>query len=130
MPIVTDNVLVDPTLGTGAVKITPAHDPEDHACAERVLRRQTNVEDLPLNWEVFDESGNIVQIICSDCSSDTFEDQPRKTKCRSCQPQYLQGFVPNEQRTACEKPPYTTIADCKQLATHTNTGPSTSVIKV
>ena len=61
MPIVTDNVLVDPTLGTGAVKITPAHDPEDHACAERVLRRQTNVEDLPLNWEVFDESGNIVQ---------------------------------------------------------------------
>ena len=29
VPIITDAVLVDPEFGTGAVKITPAHDPND-----------------------------------------------------------------------------------------------------
>lgn len=33
--IVTDSILVDMELGTGAVKITPAHDPNDFACGER-----------------------------------------------------------------------------------------------
>lgn len=33
--IVTDDILVDMELGTGAVKITPAHDPNDFACGER-----------------------------------------------------------------------------------------------
>jgi valyl-tRNA synthetase len=35
LPIIADAALVDPELGTGAVKITPAHDPADFACAER-----------------------------------------------------------------------------------------------
>ncbi len=30
IPIVTDDVVVDMTFGTGAVKITPAHDPNDY----------------------------------------------------------------------------------------------------
>ncbi len=30
IPIVTDDVIVDMTFGTGAVKITPAHDPNDY----------------------------------------------------------------------------------------------------
>ena len=30
IPIVTDDVAVDMTFGTGAVKITPAHDPNDY----------------------------------------------------------------------------------------------------
>jgi valyl-tRNA synthetase len=35
IPIVTDEILVDMTFGTGAVKITPAHDPNDYECGKR-----------------------------------------------------------------------------------------------
>ena len=35
IPIICDAVLVDMTFGTGAVKITPAHDPNDYECGKR-----------------------------------------------------------------------------------------------
>ena len=35
IPIVTDAVLVDMSFGTGAVKVTPAHDPNDFKCGRR-----------------------------------------------------------------------------------------------
>jgi valyl-tRNA synthetase len=35
IPIIADGMLVDPKLGTGAVKVTPAHDPNDYACGQR-----------------------------------------------------------------------------------------------
>jgi valyl-tRNA synthetase len=35
IPIIADGQLADPTLGTGAVKVTPAHDPNDYACWQR-----------------------------------------------------------------------------------------------
>lgn len=35
IPIVLDSVLVDMSFGTGAVKITPAHDPNDYECGKR-----------------------------------------------------------------------------------------------
>ena len=35
IPIIADGVLVDMTFGTGAVKITPAHDPNDFATGKR-----------------------------------------------------------------------------------------------
>ena len=35
IPIIGDPILVDPTLGTGAVKVTPAHDPNDYQCGLR-----------------------------------------------------------------------------------------------
>jgi valyl-tRNA synthetase len=35
IPIIADAELVDPTLGTGAVKVTPAHDPNDYLCGQR-----------------------------------------------------------------------------------------------
>jgi valyl-tRNA synthetase len=35
IPIIADGLLVDRTLGTGAVKVTPAHDPNDYACGLR-----------------------------------------------------------------------------------------------
>jgi len=35
VPIIADGELVDPTFGTGCVKVTPAHDPNDYACALR-----------------------------------------------------------------------------------------------
>ena len=35
IPIIADEELPDPETGTGAVKVTPAHDPNDFACGER-----------------------------------------------------------------------------------------------
>ena len=35
IPIIADGKLADPTLGTGCVKVTPAHDPNDYACYQR-----------------------------------------------------------------------------------------------
>lgn len=35
IPIITDSILVDPALGTGVVKVTPAHDPNDYQCGIR-----------------------------------------------------------------------------------------------
>jgi valyl-tRNA synthetase len=35
IPIIADGQLVDPALGTGAVKLTPAHDPNDYQCGQR-----------------------------------------------------------------------------------------------
>jgi valyl-tRNA synthetase len=35
IPIIADPILVDPKLGTGAVKVTTAHDPNDYACGLR-----------------------------------------------------------------------------------------------
>ncbi len=34
-PVVGDPILVDPRFGTGAVKVTPAHDPNDFECGRR-----------------------------------------------------------------------------------------------
>ncbi|MFO0865602.1 MAG: valine--tRNA ligase [Gemmataceae bacterium] len=35
IPIIADALLADPKLGTGCVKVTPAHDPNDYACWSR-----------------------------------------------------------------------------------------------
>ncbi|MBS0260541.1 MAG: valine--tRNA ligase [Planctomycetes bacterium] len=35
IPIIADAILVDRNLGTGVVKVTPAHDPNDYACGQR-----------------------------------------------------------------------------------------------
>jgi valyl-tRNA synthetase len=35
IPIIADGLLADPTMGTGAVKVTPAHDANDYACGQR-----------------------------------------------------------------------------------------------
>ena len=35
LPIIADSILVDPKFGTGAVKLTPAHDPNDFFAAQR-----------------------------------------------------------------------------------------------
>jgi valyl-tRNA synthetase len=50
MIIVADGELVDMNFGTGAVKITPAHDPNDFLCGERHNLEQINV---------FNENGTI-----------------------------------------------------------------------
>ena len=35
VPIISDSYLVQPGKGTGVVKVSPAHDPDDYACAKR-----------------------------------------------------------------------------------------------
>jgi valyl-tRNA synthetase len=47
-PIIADAVLVDPKFGTGAVKVTPAHDPNDFETGQR--------HDLPM-ISIFDDAG-------------------------------------------------------------------------
>src|SRR6266852_1881356 len=46
IPIITDAILVDPKFGTGAVKITPAHDFNDHATGKRHDLQEITIFDL------------------------------------------------------------------------------------
>jgi valyl-tRNA synthetase len=46
VPIIGDAVLVDPKFGTGAVKVTPAHDPNDFATGKRHKLESISVIDL------------------------------------------------------------------------------------
>lgn len=50
MKIIADPVLVDMNYGTGAVKITPAHDHNDYACGKR---------NGLVNISILDEDGKI-----------------------------------------------------------------------
>ena len=43
IPIIADALLADPEKGTGAVKVTPAHDPNDYACGLRNGLEMVNV---------------------------------------------------------------------------------------
>ncbi len=43
IPIIGDGMLVDPSFGTGVVKVTPAHDPNDYACGLRNKLDQINI---------------------------------------------------------------------------------------
>jgi valyl-tRNA synthetase len=43
IPIITDGQLVDPSFGTGVVKVTPAHDPNDYATGVRHHLEQINL---------------------------------------------------------------------------------------
>ena len=49
-PIIADAILVDPKFGTGAVKVTPAHDPNDFETGQR--------HKLPM-ISIFDEAGMV-----------------------------------------------------------------------
>ena len=46
VPIITDAELVDPEFGTGAVKVTPAHDPNDFATGKRHGLEEINILNL------------------------------------------------------------------------------------
>ncbi|EFA81199.1 hypothetical protein PPL_06036 [Heterostelium album PN500] len=54
LPIVFDSILVDPTLGSGAVKVTPAHDFNDYECGKRHQLPSLSImnEDGKLNQNV------------------------------------------------------------------------------
>ncbi|GAM23980.1 hypothetical protein SAMD00019534_071550, partial [Acytostelium subglobosum LB1] len=61
IPIVLDDVLVDPKLGTGVVKVTPAHDFNDFQCGQRHKLDSINIltEAGKLNDNVPEEFRNI-----------------------------------------------------------------------
>jgi valyl-tRNA synthetase len=46
VPLITDAILVDPKFGTGAVKVTPAHDFNDHATGKRHQLEEINIFNL------------------------------------------------------------------------------------
>src|SRR5258707_5010830 len=48
IPVIADAILVDPKFGTGAVKVTPAHDPNDFETGQRHTIRMISI---------FDEAG-------------------------------------------------------------------------
>jgi len=54
IPVVADGILADPEKGTGAVKVTPAHDPNDFECGER--------NDLEL-IDIFDEDAKLTDVV-------------------------------------------------------------------
>jgi valyl-tRNA synthetase len=55
IPIIADAILVDPKFGTGAVKITPAHDFNDHATGKRHGLEQITI--LNLDGTMNDKAG-------------------------------------------------------------------------
>ncbi len=59
IPIVGDEILADPEKGTGAVKVTPAHDPNDYACGLRNDLPMINIlnRDGTLNEEAGEYEG-------------------------------------------------------------------------
>ena len=59
IPIIADALLADPEKGTGAVKVTPAHDPNDYACGLRNGLEMVNVLNLDgtLNAEAGEFAG-------------------------------------------------------------------------
>jgi len=48
IPIIEDAFLADKDLGTGAVKVTPAHDPNDYACYLRHVGKEDEIEIINL----------------------------------------------------------------------------------
>ena len=46
IPIIADDILVDPTFGSGVVKVTPAHDPNDYAVWQRHKGQPDEIEIL------------------------------------------------------------------------------------
>ncbi|KAG0221433.1 tRNA synthetases class I-domain-containing protein [Mortierella sp. GBAus27b] len=64
LPIVCDPELVDMAFGTGVVKVTPAHDPNDYACGKR--------HGLPI-VNILDKDGTFN----SNCGSKAFENMNR-----------------------------------------------------
>ena len=55
IPIIADGLLVKPEFGTGCVKVTPAHDPNDYACGQRHKLEMINI--LTQDGKINDNGG-------------------------------------------------------------------------
>jgi len=115
MKIIGDPVLVDMNYGTGAVKITPAHDHNDYACGKRHGLAQINVFDE--DGKINHNGGKYAGMMRFDCRVTIFKDLEALG--------LLKGKKPNPMRLGlCSKSndiiePYLKpqwYADCKELA--------------
>ena len=71
MKIISDDILVDKDFGTGAVKITPCHDPNDFLCGKRHNLQMINIfnDDGTLN----ENGGEFKGMLRYDCRNKIFE---------------------------------------------------------
>jgi valyl-tRNA synthetase len=70
IPIIVDDTLVDPLLGTGAVKVTPAHDVSDFECGERYNATLSSSSPLRLPMlRVIDDDGTFNAHACAAAAS-------------------------------------------------------------
>ena len=58
IPIIADDILVDPKFGSGVVKVTPGHDPNDYAVWQRHLNQPDQIEIL----DILNPDGTINQV--------------------------------------------------------------------
>jgi valyl-tRNA synthetase len=70
IPIIADPILVDRSLGTGVVKVTPAHDPNDYACGQRnklpminILNPDGTLNDNASRWKGLDRYEARTQVV-------------------------------------------------------------------
>src|SRR5690606_5539485 len=69
IPIIADALLADKELGTGAVKVTPAHDPNDYACYQRQLGTDTEIGIINIL--------NLDGTVNADCGNDRYVGKDR-----------------------------------------------------
>ena len=55
IPVIADGLLVKPEFGTGCVKVTPGHDPNDYACGKRHNLPETNI--LTIDGKINENGG-------------------------------------------------------------------------
>jgi valyl-tRNA synthetase len=72
IPIICDPILVDMNFGTGAVKITPAHDPNDYECGKRNKLEFINI--LNLDGTINANGGKYVGMKRYDCRTAIMEE--------------------------------------------------------
>lgn len=70
MKIIGDPVLVDMNYGTGAVKITPAHDHNDYACGKRNGLPMINI--LDEDGKINNNGGKYAGMMRFDCRNKIF----------------------------------------------------------
>lgn len=85
-PIVADALLADPELGTGAVKVTPAHDPNDFECGKR-----NNLEFI----EIFNDDATVNENGAPFTGMDRFEAR-KKVKIAIAEKGLERGSNPHE----------------------------------
>ena len=71
MKIISDSILVNKDFGTGAVKITPAHDPNDFACGQRHNLELINI--FNDNGTLNENGGEFKGMLRYDCRNKIYE---------------------------------------------------------
>ncbi|HEX2730549.1 MAG TPA: valine--tRNA ligase, partial [Polyangiaceae bacterium] len=95
IPVITDSILVDMAFGTGAVKVTPAHDFNDFATGKRHGLPEINV--LTLDGKINEQGGNFAGLLVKDARKAVKKALAEKGLERGVKPHKLQ--LPKSQRS-------------------------------